>query len=126
MTAQTTRVRAFTPVRTAVCVQTSFTGFLLWIVWTTLFAIIAVSFGHLVSPLAEGSGLPQLKSILGGTPISGYFSWRVLVAKLLGTFAAQVAGLSLGKEVRPLRCLLWVCVVWFCVVRLCVCAAFVC
>ncbi len=80
--------------------QSSFAGFLLWIVWTTLFSIIAVSFGHLVSPLAEGSGLPQLKSILGGTPISGYFSWRVLIAKLLGTFTAQLAGLSLGKEVR--------------------------
>ena len=65
--------------------------------------MIAVSFGHLVSPLAEGSGLPQLKSILGGTPISGYFSWRVLVAKLLGTWTAQVAGLSLGKEVREYR-----------------------
>ena len=83
--------------------QNSFTGFLLWIVWTTVFLMIAVSFGHLVSPLAEGSGLPQLKSILGGTPISGYFSWRVLVAKLLGTWTAQVAGLSLGKEVRKYR-----------------------
>jgi hypothetical protein len=45
---------------------------------------------------------------LGGTPISKYFSWRVLIAKLLGLICAQAAGLSLGKEVDAL--LVW----WAC------------
>ena len=81
--------------------QADFPGFLLWVLWTVVFTLLAVSVGHLITPLAEGSGLPQIKSILGGTPITGYFSWRVLAAKLAGTFAAQAAGLSLGKEVLP-------------------------
>lgn len=63
-------------------------------------ACAAVSAGQFISPGGDGSGLPQIKSILAGTPVRGHFSWRVFVAKLYGLQCALVGGMSVGKEVR--------------------------
>jgi len=43
-------------------------GFMWWSIWAILFAVIAVSAGHFITPLAVGSGIPEMKSILSGTP----------------------------------------------------------
>lgn len=43
-------------------------AFLLWLAWSLLFTAIAASVGLLISPHAEGSGIPEIKSIISGTP----------------------------------------------------------
>lgn len=60
----------------------------------------AASVGHLISPFADGSGLPQIKSILGGSPLRNFFGWPVMFAKAIGCFFGLAAGLTMGKEVR--------------------------
>ncbi len=74
--------------------------FFIWTTWTVCFTLLAVSVGHLITPFADGSGVPQLKAILGGVQLRKFFGWRVMMAKLIGLFAGQAAGLPIGKEVQ--------------------------
>ncbi len=48
------------------------------------------------APEAAGSGIPQVKAVLGLVPIS--LNLRVAVVKLLGTLLALGSGLSLGRQ----------------------------
>jgi hypothetical protein len=73
--------------------------FVLWTSWTVVLSLMAVSVGHLVTPFADGSGLPQMKAYLGGTDLKKFFGWRVMFGKLFGLFCGQAAGLPIGKEV---------------------------
>ncbi len=75
-------------------------GFAIWVGWTMFFTLLAGSVGHLISPFADGSGLPQIKSILGGSPLRNFFGWPVMFAKAIGCFFGLAAGLTMGKEVR--------------------------
>ena len=75
-------------------------GGVMWIGWAVFFTFVAVSPGQFLTAGGDGSGLPQIKSMLAGTPVRGHFSWRVLIAKLWGLQAAFIGGLSVGKEVR--------------------------
>lgn len=75
-------------------------GYGIWLLWAIVFALAASASGHLISPNAEGSGIPQMKSILSGTMMTRYLTVRVLIAKVTGVISALVAGLSVGKEVR--------------------------
>ena len=47
---------------------------------------------------AEGSGIPELKSILAGISIYKYLSLKTLIAKVAALFFAQSSGLFLGRE----------------------------
>jgi len=49
-------------------VQSGVLSFMWWSLWCILFAMVAASVGHFISPHAQGSGIPELKSILSGTP----------------------------------------------------------
>ena len=73
-------------------------SFLIWITITLILTLIAASIGQFVSKDAEGSGIPELKSILAGVNIYRYLSFRTLIGKILGLFAGLSAGLSIGKE----------------------------
>lgn len=73
-------------------------GWFVWTGWCITGALIAVSVGHLITPYADGSGLPQMKSMLAGTPMPGVLSVKVFLAKWIGLVAAQGGGLSVGKE----------------------------
>jgi chloride channel 2 len=73
-------------------------SFAIWIMITLFFTAIAASIGQFISKDAEGSGIPELKSILAGVNIYRYLSFRTLIGKILGLFAALSAGLSVGKE----------------------------
>lgn len=79
--------------------QSKTDGFFMWVGWTTFFTMLAASAGHLISPFADGSGLPQIKSILGGSPLRNFFGWPVMFAKAIGCFFGLAAGLTMGKEV---------------------------
>lgn len=47
---------------------------------------------------AEGSGIPELRSIMGGNPIYRLISMRTYVGRSIGLVASVAAGLSVGKE----------------------------
>ena len=63
-----------------------------------MFGLIAASTGKFISTDAEGSGIPEVKSILSGVHISRYLSISTLSAKIAGLIAGCAAGLSIGKE----------------------------
>ena len=71
---------------------------LIWTAIILLLTAVAASIGQFVSHNAEGSGIPELKSILAGTTIYRYLSFRTLIGKIVGLIAALSAGLSVGKE----------------------------
>lgn len=76
----------------------SFFGYFVWISWALILGAFALATGHLITPLAEGSGIPQMKSVLAGTAINRFLSLRVLVAKVIGFTTAIAGGLSVGRE----------------------------
>jgi H+/Cl- antiporter ClcA len=74
-------------------------AFLVWCAWCATGAVVATAICHVgKAPQAEGSGIPQIKSIMAGTPLAGMLSARVLAAKFAGLVAAQGGGLQVGKE----------------------------
>lgn len=72
-------------------------GYLIWIIFAIIFATIAASAGYF-NKHAEGSGIPELKSILAGVYIYKYLSFKTLGSKIIGIFGALAAGFSIGKE----------------------------
>jgi chloride channel 2 len=60
--------------------------------------MISFSMGAFVSKDAEGSGIPELKSILAGVNIYRYLSFWALVGKIIGVASNFCAHLSIGKE----------------------------
>jgi len=62
-----------------------------------VFALIAASAGYF-NQHAEGSGIPELKSILAGVYIYKYLSFYTLISKIIGLFGALSSGFSIGKE----------------------------
>lgn len=67
----------------------------LWIFYSVVVLILAATFS-LISPVAPGSGIPQLKVlIVGAVPWEKYLGWRTFIAKALGLVFAAGAGVSL-------------------------------
>ncbi|XP_004346666.1 voltage-gated chloride channel protein [Capsaspora owczarzaki ATCC 30864] len=75
-----------------------FLQYLLWVSVTMGVMLFAVGFTHFVSTNAIGSGIPELKTILKGIDLYHYFSFRTLVAKIVGVAGAIGSGIQLGKE----------------------------
>ena len=50
-------------------------GYLTWVLFAVFFTMIAASIGEYVSRDAEGSGIPEMKSILAGVNIYKYLSF---------------------------------------------------
>ncbi len=73
-------------------------GYGVWVLMALLFIMIAASIGEYVSKDAEGSGIPEMKSILSGVNIYRYLSFQTLIGKIIGLTAGLCAGLSIGKE----------------------------
>lgn len=78
--------------------KSSALGWLIFTAFGTVMAVVAASMGHVVTDRAEGSGIPQLKSILAGTWLRRYLSIDTLIAKSVGLVAALASGLVVGKE----------------------------
>ena len=68
-----------------------------WVFTSVFFILCATSVGYFISPDADGSGIPEMKTVLSGVPIYRYFSFNAFVGKSLGIFAAIVSGASVGK-----------------------------
>ena len=60
--------------------------------------MLSVSMGSFVSKDAEGSGIPEMKSILAGVNIYRYLSFQALFGKVIGVWSNFCAHLSVGKE----------------------------
>ena len=72
--------------------------FAIWVSMAWFLTMIAASVGEYISRDAEGSGIPEMKSILAGVNIYRYLSFQTLIGKIIGLTAGLAAGLSIGKE----------------------------
>lgn len=70
---------------------------IIWLSYSLLFGFIAAACGRFISIDAEGSGIPEMKGILGGLHIFRYLSFQTLSAKVIGLISASAAGMSIGK-----------------------------
>lgn len=50
----------------------------------------------------QGSGIPEMKTILRGVILKEYLTFRTLIAKVVGLTASLGSGMPLGKEVNKL------------------------
>lgn len=65
-----------------------------------LFAVTSSFFVQTYAPFAFHTGIPEIKTILGGYIITGFLAPMVLLVKSLGLPLAVASGLSLGKVSR--------------------------
>ncbi|KAM0786435.1 hypothetical protein ACM66B_001899 [Microbotryomycetes sp. NB124-2] len=70
----------------------------IYMILAVMFAVTASFFVRIYAPFAFHTGIPEIKTILGGYIISGFLSPMVLLIKSLGLPLAVASGLSLGKE----------------------------
>ncbi|KDO35377.1 hypothetical protein SPRG_00226 [Saprolegnia parasitica CBS 223.65] len=71
------------------------------LVWSAAFASVSVGWTRFVDPMAAGSGIPEIKTILSADSCQDpgrYLRSRTLFSKSLGLATAQASGLSVGKE----------------------------
>ncbi|CAF0877716.1 unnamed protein product [Didymodactylos carnosus] len=73
-------------------------SYFMFILWSVIFATFAVLLVKVFAPYACGSGIPEIKTILGGFIIRGYLGKWTLLIKSIGMMCATSAGLILGKE----------------------------
>lgn len=73
-------------------------AFVIWIGFTLFFTMIAACVGEYISKDAEGSGIPEMKSILAGVNIYRYLSFQTVIGKVIGLYSGFAAGLAIGKE----------------------------
>ena len=72
-------------------------NFIFLVLSSILFFILATSVGYFISADADGSGIPEMKTVLSGVTKYRYFSFNAFIGKSLGLFAALVGGASVGK-----------------------------
>ena len=72
-------------------------NYFIWVITSIIFILGGTSVGYFISPDADGSGIPEMKTVLSGVPIYRYFSFNAFVGKALGLFAVLVSGASVGK-----------------------------
>merc|ERR1719487_2657403 len=72
--------------------------FIGYIVVSALLAFVSAFLTFKFAPMARGSGIPEIKTILGGFTMPGVLDWNTLVIKIIGLGLSVAAGLSCGKE----------------------------
>jgi chloride channel 3/4/5 len=70
----------------------------IYIILTVLFAVLASWLCWEYAPCAAGSGIIEIKTILGGIRMNEYVAGHVLFIKCVALCASVGSGLSLGKE----------------------------
>eukprot|EP00388_Colpodella_angusta_P029042 GDKK01015226.1.p1 GENE.GDKK01015226.1~~GDKK01015226.1.p1 ORF type:complete len:452 (+),score=73.85 GDKK01015226.1:36-1391(+) len=78
--------------------SSGFGGFCLGILQIVILGCISTFTVHKISAAAGGSGIPEVKTVLSGMTIVNLFSFKTLVAKVIGLVAAIGGGLSVGRE----------------------------
>ncbi|KAJ3024116.1 hypothetical protein HKX48_006472 [Thoreauomyces humboldtii] len=72
--------------------------YFMFILFGTSFALIGAVLVGTYGPYAAGSGIPEVKTILGGFVIRKFLGGWTLLIKCIGLCLAVGSGLSLGKE----------------------------
>ncbi|BGP17587.1 chloride channel [Rhodosporidiobolus nylandii] len=74
------------------------TQYSVYISLAVLLAVTASAFVQIFAPFAFHTGIPEIKTLLGGYVMTGFLSPWTLIIKSLGLPLAVASGLSLGKE----------------------------
>jgi chloride channel 3/4/5 len=69
-----------------------------FIFWATLFGIVSGLLVKNYAPYAAGSGIPEVKTILGGFVIRKFLGFWTLIIKCIGLALSVASGMALGKE----------------------------
>ncbi|CAK9020445.1 unnamed protein product [Durusdinium trenchii] len=69
-----------------------------YVVSSVLFATLSAVLVRHFAPAARGSGIPEVKTILGGFVMKDTLSTRTLMVKIVGLMLSVSSGLALGKE----------------------------
>ncbi len=72
--------------------ENEFTNFIVWIITAVVFLLLATSVGKYIAPEADGSGIPEVKTVLSGVNIYRCFSVETFVAKVIGILAGLFGG----------------------------------
>lgn len=79
--------------RLSVCnSQNTFLGLIIWVSTGFILLLMATSVGYFISSDADGSGIPELKTVISGININRYFSIEAFIAKVTGLFCALLGG----------------------------------
>ncbi|CAD7927202.1 unnamed protein product [Amoebophrya sp. A120] len=73
-------------------------GWIIWVGSAVLLSLFAALLCKFFAPAAKGSGIPEVKAILGGFNMRAVLAWNTLLVKLAGLTSGVAAGLTLGKE----------------------------
>ena len=73
-------------------------NYLFWILTGLGFAAMSQACIMYISPLAAGSGIPQMKYIMAGLKLPGVLSFKTYVSKVLGIICYLSSGMNPGKE----------------------------
>mmetsp|Transcript_29638 Transcript_29638/g.67117 ORF Transcript_29638/g.67117 Transcript_29638/m.67117 type:complete len:895 (+) Transcript_29638:36-2720(+) len=73
-------------------------GYAAYVMAAIVFASLSAFFVRQFAPKARGSGIPEVKTILGGFMMDEVLSAKTLAIKCLGLALSTGAGMSLGKE----------------------------
>jgi len=72
--------------------------FFAYITVSVLFAITSALLVWAFAPTARGSGIPEVKTILGGFVMKDVLEMKTLVVKVIGLSLSVSSGMALGKE----------------------------
>ncbi|KAJ3203159.1 hypothetical protein HK099_001596, partial [Clydaea vesicula] len=73
-------------------------GYFVFIWFSILFACLSALLVKFYAPYAAGSGIPEVKTILGGFIIRRFLGFWTLLIKTVGLCLSVASGMSLGKE----------------------------
>ncbi|KAL8990332.1 MAG: hypothetical protein Q9177_000993 [Variospora cf. flavescens] len=94
--------QGWTPWGTALHVKSSagmyVVEYIFFVLFSVFFAVCASMLVRTYAPYAKHSGIPEIKTVLGGFVIRHFMGFWTLVVKSLGLCFAVASGLWLGKE----------------------------
>ncbi|KAJ3376481.1 H(+)/Cl(-) exchange transporter 3, partial [Lobulomyces angularis] len=73
-------------------------GYFVFIWFSILFSCLSALLVKFYAPYAAGSGIPEVKTILGGFIIRRFLGFWTLLIKTVGLCLSVASGMSLGKE----------------------------
>lgn len=76
----------------------------LWVASAIILALLSTFFCDTISVFAQGSGIPEVKTILSGINFYKYLSFNTLIAKVLGLCTIQSAGFLIGFQGPIIHC----------------------
>eukprot|EP01114_Cavostelium_apophysatum_P012659 TRINITY_DN2888_c0_g1_i2.p1 TRINITY_DN2888_c0_g1~~TRINITY_DN2888_c0_g1_i2.p1 ORF type:complete len:778 (-),score=208.47 TRINITY_DN2888_c0_g1_i2:41-2374(-) len=79
-------------------IPTFLINYLVYVIAGVLFATTSAVFVKVFAPTAAGSGIAEVKTILGGFVIREFASAKTLLVKCVGLVLSVSSGLNLGKE----------------------------